>query len=219
MFVQSGLSDDWWREAMQCVMAFLKDEYRMRIDFTHNSTVQSFLLVQKFFTHPSLATTRVVFTSSTKKMLPGFFMVYALHTEGGWIGDLLSADWDELEKNIASGVHVKRFNHRQVQIDTCIKQEGHVVLRPHHIRFLSKTIRKREQTPTLKDTLFFGVMREETRQKKMYFLRHFKLPNVKLQRRRTISGSVQFQAVSFTVITLHLASSNTCPVITRSRFF
>ena len=62
-----------------------------------------------------------------------------------WSGDLLIADWDDLVKNIASEVHVKRLKSEEVQVTTvqgkCVtpcadgplKQEGHVVSR--HLRF------------------------------------------------------------------------------------
>ena len=36
--------------------------------------------------------------------------------DGHWSGDLLIADWDDLEKNIASEVHVKRTESQDVQV-------------------------------------------------------------------------------------------------------
>ena len=47
-------------------------------------------------------------------MLCGIYMWYALHTGGKSSGDLLIADWDEPEKNIASEVHVERFESQEV---------------------------------------------------------------------------------------------------------
>ena len=42
-------------------------------------------------------------------MLSGLFIGDALHTRGGRSEDLLVADWDDLERNIASEVRVKQW--------------------------------------------------------------------------------------------------------------
>ena len=42
-----------------------------------------------------------------KKVLTG--IKYAPHTRGGWTRDLPIAGWVDLEKNVASEVHVKKF--------------------------------------------------------------------------------------------------------------
>ena len=74
------------------------------------------------------------------------FIGYAWHTDGGYIGDLLIADREEFEQNVASDVHEKRLKYREGHIDICggkvsvpcadglIKQEGHVVPRPSRRR-------------------------------------------------------------------------------------
>ena len=75
-------------------------------------------------------------------MLSRLFIGCALLAGGGWPGDLLIVDWDDLEKNIASEVNVKRFESQEVQVTTAhgqktlhvlmdrsLKQEGHVVPR------------------------------------------------------------------------------------------
>ena len=51
-------------------------------------------------------------------MLSGKFLGYALHTGDRWSGDLLIADWDEVEKKIALEVHVKRFKSPEAQVTT-----------------------------------------------------------------------------------------------------
>ena len=75
-------------------------------------------------------------------MLSGIVDGYALHIGGGWSGDLLIPDWGDLEDNVVSEVHAKRFRFQKVRVTTtqekCIfpcaddkhKQEGHVVPRP-----------------------------------------------------------------------------------------
>ena len=53
------------------------------------------------------------------KMTAGISMWYALHTEAKWTGDLLSAEWEDLKKNVAFEVHVKRFKSREIRVDAC----------------------------------------------------------------------------------------------------
>ena len=57
----------------------------------------------------------------------------------------------------------------------------------------------------LKDILNLLEVREETLSQKISYMRHFELPSVTLQRRRTISEA--FQAISCTVITWLVAVS------------
>ena len=67
-------------------------------------------------------------------MLPG---KVATDSGGGWTGDLIIADWRDMENHVASEVHVKRFNSKSVGIktlqdafvfhcaDVSLEQEGH----------------------------------------------------------------------------------------------
>ena len=41
-----------------------------------------------------------------KKMRPGIFMEYTLRTGGGWTGDLLIADWENIHNHSATEIHV-----------------------------------------------------------------------------------------------------------------
>ena len=43
------------------------------------------------------------------KMLPRIYMGYTENSGGGWTGDFIIADWHDIEKNVASEVHAKRF--------------------------------------------------------------------------------------------------------------
>ena len=73
---------------------------------------------------------------------------------------MLIADWEELEKNVASEVEGRFIC---PCADGSIKQVRHVVLRPQRFRdYLNKKIRMREETPTLKDLLNIPAAREET---------------------------------------------------------
>ena len=89
------------------------------------------------------------------------------HADGHWSGDLLIADWDDLEKSIASEVHVKRTESQDVQ-----------VTRPHvtdhsskrntwyldlfAIDKFEKKDMKREATPMHKSNLHLPMKREAT---------------------------------------------------------
>ena len=53
------------------------------------------------------------------EVLPDVFIGYTLHAGGGWTEDLLIADWDELEKNVAPEVHVKRFKSAELIRISC----------------------------------------------------------------------------------------------------
>ena len=78
-------------------------------------------------------------------MLPGVFVGYAQNAGGGWTGDLLVADWDEIEKaQNHKNIHVKRFKAAEVQTlrlgdsfrfpmrDGTLKQAGQVSRSPIH---------------------------------------------------------------------------------------
>ena len=49
-----------------------------------------------------------------KKVLPGFFLGYALYAGGIWKGDLLIADLEQLETMDASEIYPKRLNAKEV---------------------------------------------------------------------------------------------------------
>ena len=50
------------------------------------------------------------------KMLPGIFNGYVLKSGEGWTGDLILAGWHDIDNNIASELHVKRFKPKEVGI-------------------------------------------------------------------------------------------------------
>ena len=49
-----------------------------------------------------------------KKVLPGFFLGYALYAGGIWKGYVLIADFEELETMDASEIYSKRLNAKEV---------------------------------------------------------------------------------------------------------
>ena len=52
------------------------------------------------------------------KVLPGFFLGYALHAVGIWKGDIMVADIEELEQMDASEIHARRLNAKEVLTPT-----------------------------------------------------------------------------------------------------
>ena len=46
------------------------------------------------------------------EVLPEIFIGYALNSGGCWIGDLIITDGHDIENNVASEVHVKRFKYQ-----------------------------------------------------------------------------------------------------------
>ena len=75
------------------------------------------------------------------KMIPRIFFGYALNSGGGWTRDLIIANWHDIENNVASENHVKRFKSKGVGVEKrndelvflcangSLKQERSV---PHH---------------------------------------------------------------------------------------
>ena len=49
-------------------------------------------------------------------LLARIFIGYARNSGRCWTGDLIIADWRDTENNVASKVHVKRFNSTEVEI-------------------------------------------------------------------------------------------------------
>ena len=52
------------------------------------------------------------------KVLPGIFLVFALHVERIWKGDILVGDIEELEQMDASEIYAKRLNAKEVLTST-----------------------------------------------------------------------------------------------------
>ena len=97
---------------------------------------------------------------SSPKMSVGTLMRYFLHMAGALTGVLLIADWGEREKDVASEVHVKRFNSLETSgfhISMCRRisptrgTRRTSFLGPFdHMR---KDMRMQDDTPPLKDAL------------------------------------------------------------------
>ena len=133
-------------------------------------------------------------------MLACIFVGCALHTGGGWTGDLLIADWGELEERAAPESHVVRFRSQDVDVDTCRGYFWHSRVQTershewdtsylvfHAFAHFSKKMGMREETRTLTEALNFAKMREETLSQIISSVPNLELSSLKLQRRTTIS--------------------------------
>ena len=107
-----------WDGIATCEMFKIRwqtDGRHVTSDFTHRSTVRS----GPFGAGSALQTTSLRNDTSRLRrlgvrMLAGIFVGCAVHTRGGWTGDLFIADWEELEDPAASDSHVERFRSQDV---------------------------------------------------------------------------------------------------------
>ena len=70
----------------------------------------------EIFHHPVSTTDKNMLHQFSSKVLKGIFFGYALNAGCGWTGDLLEADAEEMKKNTASEVHVRRLKENEVGI-------------------------------------------------------------------------------------------------------
>ena len=120
--VQSGLADKWWPEAMNC-FCFLRN---VSIVLETGNTA----FKNRFgsdFSGPLIPfgaeVTYLPITQKDKgkshafgsKVLAGIFLGYSQQAGGGWSGDLLIADWEEVASAQAfTDIHVKRLKAQEV---------------------------------------------------------------------------------------------------------
>ena len=188
--MQSGLSDGEWREAILC-SCYLK--YPRFIDRRTN-TVREEISRTARRSDPALTS-----RNSFKPILnePTF----------------CRRVWEDMEKDVATEVHVDTLKSREVEVDTCgrtcmlpcadgsINHEGHAEPRPPRFR------------PQQEDESAGGRLRSKTPAASQCGRRHRVLPSVKIMR-RTMSWALQ--SMSFTATALLLAVSSACPVNRRS---
>ena len=230
--VQSGFFDGWWSEAMRCFchLSNIQDSladgptpYVKRFNAPFGGPTWALWSRHAVQTH--LAERQMSSSPVRQKKLTGIFMGCALHTRGGWTGDLRIADLDELEESVERHVRRKRVQvrilrstHRHLaettHVPMCRRIDQTGGTRRTSSPPPSKSSRRSGcggETPTLnKDATNLSTIWEETPSHKIDVLRDVRRPNAKVQRRRTISGA--YQAISVTVITLHFTVGCACPV-------
>ncbi len=119
---QSGFHDDWWVLAMECY-CFLRNivdisvtnhtAYHNRFGADFRGPTIPFGAEIEY--QPNTQKDKARLHQMSQKTLPGLFMGYEQQAGGGWSGDLLVVDWEELEKaNNVNLVHIKRFKADEV---------------------------------------------------------------------------------------------------------
>ena len=118
--VQSGFLESWWSEAMACYW-FLRTVYDKlenhktpyEIRFGEPGPIIPFGAEMSYKSISDKDKARL--PSFGAGLLSGIFVGYKQHAGGGWTGDLLVADWDEIENaQTPSQVHVKTFKAGEV---------------------------------------------------------------------------------------------------------
>ena len=118
---QSRLSDEWWVEAMmcfcflRCVIDLLTDgktPYKKHFEVDYNGPNIPFGAQIEY--QPSSQKDKSRVHAMGKQTLPGIFIGYQQHAGSGWSGDLLVADWEDIETKSPSTITVKRFKAPEV---------------------------------------------------------------------------------------------------------
>ena len=123
LLLQSGLSEDWWKQAIQCfcflrnIVDKLPDDnvtaYERRFGVKFDGPILPFGCEVTF--QPSYKGDIARLHKYGSKVLSGIFMGYSQQAGGTWSGDLLIADWEELEKaDHVSEITMKRFKAKEV---------------------------------------------------------------------------------------------------------
>ena len=89
-----------------------KTPHERRFGIPFNGPVIPFGAMVDF--HPISAKDQSRLHQFGAKVLPGFFLGYALHVGGIWKGDIMVADIEELEEMDASVLHARRLNAKEV---------------------------------------------------------------------------------------------------------
>ena len=121
VLLQSGPNESWWADSMECytylrnvtdLLSDGKTPYERRFGQPLKGPIIPFGSLVEY--HPVTAKDQSRIHQFGKKVLPGLFLGYALYAGGIWKGDVLIADFEELETMDASEIHSKRLNAKEV---------------------------------------------------------------------------------------------------------
>ena len=124
LLVLSGLSDKWWREAMECFcfsqdkLADRKSPYERRIGTPFDRPRKPF--GAEIYLNPISTKDKSRLHQVGTKTLPRIFIGYALTSRGGWTRDLIIADWHDIENCVASEVHMKKIQAQRQELQETI---------------------------------------------------------------------------------------------------
>ena len=121
VLLQSGLNESWWADSMECytylrnvtdLLSDGKTPCERRFGQPSKGPIIPFGSLVEY--HPITAKDQSRIHQFGKKVLPGFFLGYALYAGWIWKGDVLIADLEELETMDASEIYSKRLNAKEV---------------------------------------------------------------------------------------------------------
>ena len=133
--LQSGLPEEWWQEAMvfYCFLRCIHDKLNaggdssqtaFELRFGHQFKGPIIPFGAQIEYKPSQQTDILRLHQFGKKMLPGIFMGYVQHAGGGWTGDLIISDWEQIENAATnSDIHTKRFKAEEIVVT--LKQDAY----------------------------------------------------------------------------------------------
>ena len=121
VLLQSGLNESWSADSMECY-TYLRNVTDLLSDgktpcerrFGQPFKRPIFPFGSLFVCYPITAKDQSRIHQFGKKVLPGWFVGYALYAGGIWKGDVLVADLEELETMDASEIYSKRLNAKEV---------------------------------------------------------------------------------------------------------
>ena len=109
VLLQSGLNESWWADSMECY-TYLRNvtdlPYERRFGQPFKGPSISFGSSVEY--HPITAKDQSRIHQFGKKVLPGLFLGYALYAGGIWKGDVLVADFEELDRKLLKKTRCKR---------------------------------------------------------------------------------------------------------------
>ena len=111
--VQSGRPEQWWDRAMECCCHLPNVHDKMADGKTAAENICGVTVARPLMPLSQLRT-HLLKRRVDLNMLPGVFMGYVLREGGGWSGDLLLADCEDVDNLSASEIHVQRFKHQEV---------------------------------------------------------------------------------------------------------
>ena len=119
--LQSSLGNEWWADSVECycylrniqdLLSGGKTPCERRFGMPFNGPVTPFGATVEY--HPISAKDQCRLHQFGAKVLPGIFLGYAFYAGRIWKGDILVADFEELEEMDASELHARRLNGKEV---------------------------------------------------------------------------------------------------------
>ena len=120
LYCCNQVNESWWADSMECftylrnvtdLLSDGKTPYGRRFGQPFKGPINPFGSLVEYY--PISAKDQSRIHQFGKKVLPGWFLGYALYAGGIWKGDVLVADLEELETMDASEIYSKRLNAKE----------------------------------------------------------------------------------------------------------